>query len=243
MVPAILFYALIEGGIRKWGFPSYQAQIYLIKDVVLAFVYVGWLVDRKTDWPNPPPLYTFKYLAAILTGYLVLQFANPNAPSPLLSIVGFKNHLVYVPLMFVLPHIIDTREKLQKFLLIFAFVSIFICGLGLYQFTQPFDSFVNATLSHEEGINVGASTYGNELEGQFVRTSSTFSFLGGFVTYLNIVIPFLIALIFSRGLKGWRTYLVYIALVVAFGATLVCTIIFSRGRRGRMLPNCISEEP
>jgi O-antigen ligase len=229
MVPIILFYSLIEGGIRKWGLPEYQAQIYLIKDVVLIFVYFGWLLDRRSAWIDPPKLYTFKYLLAILVGYLILQFANPNAPSVLLSIVGLKNHLVYVPLMFVIPHILDTKEKLQKFLIIFAVTSIFIAGLGLYQFTQPYDAFVNTTLSHEEGVSVGASTYGDQFSGQYVRTSSTFSFLGGFVTFLTIVIPFLLALIFSKGLRGWRTYAVYLALIIAFGAT------FTTGSRTSVL--------
>jgi O-antigen ligase len=234
MVPIILLYALIEGGIRKWGFPAYQAQIYLIKDVILIFVFIGWAIDRRKDWPNPPPLYTFKYLLALLCGFLLIQFANPNAPSVILSIVGFKNYLNYVPLMVVIPHILDTRAKLQSFLIFFAFVSIFIDGLGLYQFTQPFDAPINKTLSHEEGVTVGASTYGNDLEGNFVRTSSTFSFLGSFVTYLTIVIPFLIALIFARGIKGWRMFIVYLALVVAVGAT------FTTGSRTSVLIVLIS---
>jgi O-antigen ligase len=160
---------------------------------------------------------------------LVLQFANPNSPSVLLSIVGLKNHLVYVPLMFVIPHILDTRKKLLSFLILFAFVSVFISGLGLYQFTQPYDAWINTTLSHEEGRVVGASSFGDDEGGVFVRTSSTFSFLGGFATFLNITVPFLIALIFSRGLKGWRIYLVYFALIVSIGAT------FTTGARSTVL--------
>ena len=40
---------VFEGALRKWAFPSAQAQLYLVKDVILLAVYFGFLLDGRRN--------------------------------------------------------------------------------------------------------------------------------------------------------------------------------------------------
>src|SRR5262249_10134869 len=42
---------VFEGALRKWVFPSAQAQIYLVKDVILLAVYLGFILDSPRNLP------------------------------------------------------------------------------------------------------------------------------------------------------------------------------------------------
>ena len=42
---------VFEGALRKWALPSAQAQIYLVKDVILLAVYLGFILDGQRHQP------------------------------------------------------------------------------------------------------------------------------------------------------------------------------------------------
>lgn len=221
-VIGVLFWLLIEGAVRKWLLPSYQAPIILMKDIALIAAYGGYLLSSKARVTEEDKLSFLALLFGTLAVYCTLEMMNPQLPSPLLGLYGLKNYLLYLPLAFVLPAILDTREKVRKAIFWLCIVAIPICLLGLYQFSQPPQSWINKYVSHE-GSESMTSLFGAQGEGEFrygrARTASTFSFIGGFTTFLLLSVPASASvLLLSRRLDR-MTILALAALVLGLGAT------------------------
>lgn len=223
VIPAVLIWALFEGAVRKWGFPQAQGVIYIAKDFVLIAAYLGFIMEMRKAKPA-------QYVDPIMLGmiiissiFLFLLLFNPEAPSVLLSFVGLKNHLTYIPLAFIIPAIITSERTLYGFIRLMIFITILLSAIGLYQFTQPGDAWINQTLSFDNQTVDARSYFGQgtgEFRYGFVRTSSTFSYIGGFVTYLVLAIPSMFALIFSDRLSTADRRWAYLATLIAIGAAM-----------------------
>jgi hypothetical protein len=222
-IVAMFVWLLLEGAVRKWVFPQFQAPILLMKDAGFLAAYVGYMLSPKHRVPEEDKVKALALWATILTIYCVLEVLNPNLPTPLLAIYGLKNYLMYIPLIFILPEMIRTRQDLNKMIFWICVISVPICLLALYQFTQPGTSWVNKYVSHEAGQEVTASLFGEQGEGEFrygrARTSSTFSYIGGFTTFLLLIMPLCGALLLASRERSRETMVVMTALLFAIGAT------------------------
>jgi hypothetical protein len=102
------------------------------KDILAGVVYISFLValrKRKEKLFRPLfllPLFLFAWLAAA-------QIFNPNTPSILYGLLGFKMYFYYVPLMFLGYSFIRDEEDLRKFLLVNALLVGVISLLGIAQ--------------------------------------------------------------------------------------------------------------
>lgn len=220
---AMFVWLLLEGAVRKWIFPQYQAPILLLKDAGFLAAYIGYLLAAKHRVPEEDKVKILSLSACFLTVYCVLEVLNPHLPTPLLAVYGLKNYLMYIPLIFILPEMIRTRQDLNRMIFWICALSIPICLLALYQFTQPGTSWVNKYVSHEAGQEVNASLFGEQGEGEFrygrARTSSTFSYIGGFTTFLLLIMPLCGALLLASRERSRETMVVIGALLFAIGAT------------------------
>lgn len=217
----MLVWAMFEGAVRKWIFPEYQQPVLLLKDVVLIFSYVGYLfsANRNITQQKSGLLKAILILSVL---FCCVQLLNPNLPSILLGLYGLKNYIIYIPLSFIIPDLIRTREDLRKFAIAACVISIPIALLGLYQFSQPPSSWINQYLSHEEGVDSVVATFGEGTgTGDFAsgraRTSSTFSYIGGFVTFLMFAVPMAAALLLASVPKGRTAIIVLAALALSIG--------------------------
>ena len=117
-----MFLVVCEGAVRKWLVPGLQAEIYLVKDAMLVLAYIGFLSSRVPTGIHLKVMAGLKTLLMLSLVYLALQVFNPNSPSILLSIIGFKNYLLYAPLAFVVPYMFssskDLEHKLRKYAII-----------------------------------------------------------------------------------------------------------------------------
>jgi hypothetical protein len=212
---------VFEGGIRKWFFPGAQQQIYFIKDALLILAYLGFLRDRPPYGEHVKAMAGLKVILALSLVYLGIELFNPNSPSLLLSVFGFKNYLLYVPLAFVVPYMFSSSADLERKLRKYAVLMIPFAALGLVQFAFPPDHWINGYLSNDSENLRRASMFGaGELE--HARTSGTFSFTGGFTTFL-LAIFFLAA-----GLATYRKWrisgnLLPLALLVITSAAMFTT--------------------
>ncbi|RYD62936.1 MAG: hypothetical protein EOP58_12340 [Sphingomonadales bacterium] len=219
---AVLVWTLFEGVVRKWVFPGYQAQILVAKDIVLLAAYLGYAltIGLRSASPSGPLL----LLGGMFVAYCFVQLVNPNAPSMLLAVYGLKNYVVYMPLAIIIPDMIQREETFRRTMLWICILSIPISLLALYQFSQPPSHWVNQYVSHEEGVTSTAFAFGAGDGGDFqsgrARTSSTFSFLGGFSTFLVLMVPMAQAMLLSGMFKGRALLLVAGSLALALGATL-----------------------
>jgi hypothetical protein len=178
-----MFLVVCEGGIRKWFFPGLQQQIYFIKDILLILAYFGFLHARPPHGEHLKAMGGLKILLALSLAYFGIELFNPNSPSFLLSVFGLKNYLLYVPLAFVVPYMFSSSADLEQKLRKYAALMIPFASLGLVQFAFPPNHWINGYLSNDSENLRAASMFGaNGLE--HARTSGTFSFTGGFTTFL-----------------------------------------------------------
>jgi hypothetical protein len=131
----------------------------------------------------------------------LLQLLNPNSPSQLLGFVGLKNYLLYVPLAFIVPYLFSTQADLERKLIMYAIVMIPFAALGIVQSYFPPDHWINGYLSYDDENLRAASLFGSAgLEK--ARASGTFSYIGGFVTFLTVMFYLGVGLFAGR---GWRS--------------------------------------
>ena len=221
----VLVWSVLEGAVRKWLFPEYQAPILQIKDMALIAAYAGCLFTQR---PRPHPGDRSSLLSTLVllqTIYCFVEIANPALPTPILGFYGFKLYVVYLPLVLVMPEIVTTRAQVQRMLLWICASAIPVGLLGLYQFTLSPAHWLNQYVSHEAGQETAVSLFGGGTGegGDFryghARTSSTFSYIGGFTTYLLTALPFALATLLSTQRLNRATLIAVAALVISIGAT------------------------
>jgi hypothetical protein len=194
-----MFLVVCEGAVRKWIAPGLQAEAYLVKDALLVLAYIGFLSSHT---PTGVHLKAMAGLTTLLTFslfYFALQVFNPNSPSILLSIIGFKNYLLYVPLAFVVPYMFSSSKDLEHKLKKYAIIMIPFAALGLVQFGFGPDHWLNDYVSHDPENERMIAMFG--VEDEKARTTGTFSYPGGYTTFLTVTLYLGAALAAS---KNWR---------------------------------------
>src|SRR5262249_422094 len=86
---AVFFLAVFEGALRKWAFPSAQAQIYLVKDAILLAAYLGFILDTQRN-PSAQGIGLIKVVLVAAFVWGCIEVLNPNSPSFLVGLVGLK---------------------------------------------------------------------------------------------------------------------------------------------------------
>jgi hypothetical protein len=204
-IKSILVIVIIEGALRRWAFPQARDLIYFFKDFILVGSYIGFasqprpLVDRY-------PL--IKEITLVISILCTLQAFNPSLGSPIIGFLGVKFYLLYIPLIWVIPHLFDSEKDLQSFLQKYLLLLIPVCILGIAQYFSPPDSVINVYSA--DGAAANASV------GDFVRITGTFSYLAGHTAYLAICFSLLIVLISREKLIKWQViYSIELILVIA----------------------------
>ena len=186
LIWVVMFMVVCEGAVRKWIFPGLQAEVYFAKDVVLIFAYVGFISSHLSPGVHLRATAGLRVLLLCSLVYFSIQLINPNSPSLILSIVGFKNYLLYTPLAFIVPYMFSSSEDLQRKLRIYAIVMLPFAGLGLVQFSFDPNHWINGYLSHDSEELRIASIFGSAAM-EKARTTGTFSYIGGYTTFLSVM--------------------------------------------------------
>ena len=199
LIWAVMFLFVFEGAIRKWLLPGLQAQVYLFKDALLIIAYVGFIFHGPPRRWTPAHQKTVRFLMSLCVLYYLIEVFNPNSPSILLSIAGFKNYALYFPLAFIVAHMFTSRQDLEMKIRRYAWVMIPVGVLGLVQFSLGPAHWLNAYVAHEEGTVTIVSQFGGGIER--ARTAGTFSYLSGYVTFLTAMIFLSLGLIIGNGVR------------------------------------------
>jgi hypothetical protein len=217
-----MFLVVCEGAVRKWIAPGLQAEVYLVKDALLVLAYIGFL---SSPIPTGIHLKAMTGLTTLLTFslvYFALELCNPNSPSILLSIIGLKNYLLYVPLAFVVPYMFSSSKDLEHKLKKYAIIMIPFAALGLVQFAFGPDHWLNDYVSHDPENERMLAMFGAEDEK--ARTTGTFSYPAGYTAFLTVMLYLGVALAagkkwqFSGNLWPWILVVVSIAAVFTTGS-------------------------
>jgi hypothetical protein len=185
LIWAVLFLVVCEGALRKF-LPGLQAQIYLLKDALLIAAYAKFLIARPPSGKHDKAISGLRTWMLLTVSYCVLQLINPNSPSILVTAVGLKNYVLYMPLAFLVPYLFRSGAELENKLRLYAVVMIPFVALGLVQFSFGPEHWLNSTLDWDEESLQQAPLFGT---GEMVRarTTGTFSYVGGYVTFLTVM--------------------------------------------------------
>jgi hypothetical protein len=206
----VMFLMIFEGALRKWVLPGLQGQIYFAKDGLILLALVGFMVERKPG-SNTALVGHIHLLLALTGAFCMLQLANPNSPSPLLGLLGIKNYLLYAALFLMVPHIFSSPDDVERKLKTYMLIMIPVALLGLAQFMMPAEHWINAQVTHDIDKETFVSRFG---EDNRARASGTFSYIGGFATFIQAMMVFSAAALIG-GAKTSRLGWVPLALLLA----------------------------
>jgi hypothetical protein len=189
---------------------------------MLVAAYIGFISSRLPTGIHSRAMAGLSALLLLSLAYFGFELFNPNSPSILLSIVGFKNYLLYPPLAFIVPYMLSSSQDLEHKLRKYAIIMIPFAGLGLFQFTLGADHWLNGYVSYDDEIvrNIAMFGAGDEK----VRTTGTFSYPGGYTTFLTAMLYLGIGLAasknwrFSRNLWPWTLVVVTVAAIFTTGS-------------------------
>src|SRR6516162_3939863 len=79
---------VFEGALRKWVFPSAQAQIFLVKDAILLAAYAGFVLDNRKNQTALRGGAAIKIVLILSFVFGLFEILNPNSPSILVGLTG-----------------------------------------------------------------------------------------------------------------------------------------------------------
>lgn len=169
---------IIEGGLRKWIFPTLSTPLLVIRDpLVLMLVYLG----LKKGLINN----SYSKVSIIISFISILvSLTIPSEKLPVI-IFGARIFLLYFPAIFIVS-IILTKEDLYKICRFFIYVSIPMTIIVILQYYSPQTSFINRGV----GGNIEGSGFGGAMG--YYRPSGIFSFTQGYVMFQSFIFTFIL---------------------------------------------------
>lgn len=173
------FFLLViwDGAARKWLLPGAERLLFILKDVFLLVCAASLVILRsRFSWP-PMPLAALLTLSATAI-WITFGVANPNLPNLLVGIWGWKAHLLYGFLLFMLPVAFDrSTEVLTAIERIYPWIVLPVCALAFLQLNTSAGSVWNQQLREEATAYFG--------EASLVRVSGPFSYLSGMASFVQ----------------------------------------------------------
>jgi hypothetical protein len=191
------------------------------KDVLIGIVYISFLLSvrkHKEKLFRPKfmfPLILFVWLAAA-------QIFNPNSPSILYGLLGFKIYFYYVPLLFLGYAFLRHEEDLRKFLLVNALLAAVISSLGIAQAILG-NSFLNPASLAPELQDMGDLYKESPLTHRIVSVpDSVFVSSGRYDLFLILMTILMLGSAAYMALAGKRSRnLIFIAIGIVGAAVLL----------------------
>ena len=160
VVILIYWLLIINGALRKWGFPQYQNVLFFIRVPLTMLLY--FLSIDGIFWPklNAPLLLSYILgFAALIIVPLQYFFRYYDARYYLLSGYGWISYFFYIPLIFIIEKTFR-REDIYRLIRHTLFLIILEAPLVVLQFNSPPISIVNAGVSidpENQFLSMGAA--------------------------------------------------------------------------------------
>lgn len=204
------------------------------KDILVGLIYLSlFIAIRRGREKTFRPAFLLPLLLFLWLG--VIQIFNPNSPSVLYGLLGFKLDFYYIPLLFVGYALIRSDEDLKKFLLANVVLASVISALGIAQAILG-NSFLNPAHLAPELQELGNLDKVTPITGQVLSLpTSVFVSSGRFGFYL------MLAAILVVGTVGYLLLYTNRNRKIAFAAiALVGAAAFFSGSRGTLIVSAVS---
>lgn len=211
-VQFVLYLVVFEGAFRKWLLPEQSATVYLAKDIVILFAYLGYVFSKRTQ-PSARlgSAWTFfHWILFLFLGFGALQLLNPRAERFEIGILGLKAYFLYIPLVYLAKDLFRSREELIQWINRIALLVIPIGILGWVQFLYPNTHPINRYVWGESEIAV----FGLARQ---TRITGTFSYIAGYSVYLTFAFCVLSGFILSQRASVLRLFFNYLGWVICVG--------------------------
>jgi hypothetical protein len=205
---------LLEGALRKWVVPRWSDPLLVIRDPVVILIYFYAIRARvfpRNGWTLVLVVLGFISLA---TTFIQLWPYAPPTKVVLVAGFGFRSNFFQLPLIFIMARVLRPADvkKFGWWTLVFLLPMTL---LMIAQFRAAPDAFVNRTAGG--GSEMMMSALGK------VRTSGTFSFVIGIVSFYALATAYLIW-------AALRKDIYKIRLLIPAGIALVIGISVSGSR-------------
>ncbi len=212
LVHFAFFYTCIEGFIVNLTYPSVIA--YLVKDVVLLFIYLAMVTERR---PSTGSMKKLVGALFVFCGVMAFFLIMPTRVSLMASLVALKQRLFYIPLMYVAYFYLRTEDDFFRLTRVLAWCAIPTAGFGIYLFFAGPEALqaMGGTYSAIHYTISGASGISNW------RVPGTFTSSGQFALYLLMQSVIMTAILFVPSAPKRLRLLAIIALAASLGAMLV----------------------
>lgn len=200
----ILFfvYLVIEGALRKWFFPSFSKELFLLKDGLLMFAVLGYMgriiFFRRRNFS------VFSAGESMLLWIWGLFFCWYSLISgfSFITLIGLRYYLVMLPIVFILPNVINSIDDLNRLARIYLGIALCVGLLGIVQYFSSPSSIINKYVWDIIDIR-SIATFG---EGK-TRITGTFSYISPYGVYLEFVFLIGLALFYLTNKKKMRIFL------------------------------------
>lgn len=214
-----LFWMVFEDLIRKYS--GNATAMFFVKDVVALMMYLSMFAAcRRQRLATFHPRFAKWLLVFIALG--LIQMFNPNTPSFLYGLLGFKLYFFYVPLMFAGYAYLRSDKDLRTFLYLNAWISLVVGALGIVQSIVGLD-FLNPSQLAPDLQVLGKLIRESPLTHVAVpRPTSVFVSDGRFAQFLTLM--YLLgfgAIGYSLLRKRMKPFL----LLVSIGVTIVAALM------------------
>jgi hypothetical protein len=203
-VYAFMVYVIVEGFLIN--FFDGVSELNLLKDVfvvLLFFVLAAMLIARGTfPFPKLPWVVPFAAFAVVYLG----EVFNPHLPNILVGLVGVRTTLLYFLLVPVAYWFFDTRERVLRFFVFMAVVSVPVAAFGIVQYYMgpewmaAMSPGFNRAIFYAFGLNPRP-------EDMYFRTFSTFVHTGAFAQYLVFLMLITLALWAIPRMRSYRPWI------------------------------------
>jgi hypothetical protein len=238
-IQSLLVVVILEGAVRKWFLPSASELVYFYKDFLMIVIIISYFTKRrKVTFLVKHDLKIFSILVVAFALYAVAAISNPKLPHPLIGLLGVKAYLLYIPLVFLVPRMFTSKEKLNSFLKWYLIIALSVAALSAVQFAN---SDTNSTLNRyawdeqavaATGLDLGVANFEDSAGNAYVRVTGPFSYISGLTIYLPTTFALLLGLLSQRFIKllpkGFK-WIYHIAMAAVVATT------FMTGSRGAVI--------
>lgn len=189
LIWAYLFLLIFDGALRKWFIPGLSDILLISRLPVIAAIYALAFTARAF-------VLNGIVVAAVILAIVTTLLALPTHGNATVAIYGAITNYFAIPLIFVIPRVLDYREteRIGRWLLFLVIpMTVLIC----LQFYSPQSAWVNRSVTGVEGAGFRGAL------GRY-RPPGTFSFITGVAQFYTLAFAFFLAqFVDKRTLPQW----------------------------------------
>ena len=191
----LMFVFASVAGLLKYK-TGFNPIIHVTVDIMMGVICFGWFIRRffvppvqKTSTPLAILIFIFVFICTI-------QIFHPNGYSYFASVGALKMHIFMIPLYFFGYHYLTSVRQIRQWIWTFAIIGIVMGSASIYQFQMGPEAIKEDMPEYAYMIDM--NTWQDETGKSYFRPMSTTSNPGGASTWMQCLIPLMMAVCFMR---------------------------------------------